>query len=125
MEGFKQAGIDGSLLKALNKIRLYLRAFMLSDICDGAGLNITRNAWEAKLLDTDCRGTIAQWPDWKTINKRDIRVWQHALSVAFCTRREQKLDLVLGVWKSASKWQWFICMDTKTLLRKTAEGWFA
>ena len=44
METFLEKGFSNSNLKILNKVRLHLEAFTLSDICTGNGEEITTSA---------------------------------------------------------------------------------
>lgn len=90
--------LDSKTIQKLNKIQIHLKAFTLSDICDGSGREITRNSWEGCYEETDCRQNGAQWPLWETIDNKDVKVWKYALSMAFCQRRERMLDKKLGCW---------------------------
>lgn len=112
-------------IKRINKIRIYLKAFTLSDISTGDGLFITKNAWEGKLEPTDCRYNGCNWPLWKSIDKGDIKLWQQSLSNSFCTRRERKLDQELGCWIQRPKetWQWYLDKNGTSLYRYFQSEW--
>ena len=120
MEDFLLLDFTHNEMKKLNKIRLHIKAFTLSDICTGDGKRITSTAWNAKISNLDNRQHGCRWPNWEGFNKGDIGLWHLALSKCYCNQREQQLDTPLGSWQNfpPQTWQWYLNTTTGVLYQR-------
>ena len=109
MEEFrKNPLIKSSEMKALNKCRLFLKVFMLSDITTGDGREIVRQAWSGKNFKCKTRES-KYWPLWGTPTTSEWIRWRFALKSTFCMSHESKLNSNLGTWvRTPNQWQWFL-----------------
>ena len=113
-----------NVLWQLNRCRIYLRAFHLSDIVEANGRAITVAAWTVQRTSS-CHGNSAKWPEWGRPSKDDIKTWQMTLHELFCPYQERRLARVLGLWLTPAPphWEWFIKEDKQQLLRRTENHW--
>ena len=84
-------------LKTLNKCRLYLRAFSLSDIVTGDGTKVAHNAGAGIRTGNSGRKDTS-WPVIHKPTTAEWKIWREALRNTLCTRRLNKLDQPLGRW---------------------------
>ena len=126
MEAFrKNPRIKDKDMRQLNKCRIFLKAFMLSDITSGDGSTIVTQAWAGVILENKTRDD-SQWPIWGKPNTREWMVWRQALKITFCSNYERKLEKKLGDWIRFPKmWRWFILEDKGKchLAEKNKTGW--
>ena len=125
METFLKQGFSKSNLKSLNKVRLHLEAFTLSDICTGNGEEITTSAWTGLKREADNRHGQYNWPNYEKVCRNDRQIWSQALSVCYCNRRDRKLDTPIGLWTQppTQAWKWYLHMENSKLYRRTDKGW--
>ena len=57
-------GIELTTFRCRNKCRIYLRAFLLTDIVTGCGKKIRKTVWEGT-RDTQNSDPSILWPEWK------------------------------------------------------------
>ena len=119
------ASYTAAEINKINTVRIYLQAYTLSDICTGDGRQITLNAWEGRFEATDCRANNCRWPEWKSIHKSAILLWQQALSRSFCPTRPRLLQRPLAQWTThpPTSWQWYLSRDRQTLYRLYHQQW--
>ena len=105
-----EAFIDNKQIKrewlpTLNKCRIYLQAFSLSDIVTGNGQFIRDKAWHGRQEQT---GRDLKWPKWGRPSMLSWNTWRSALQLTFCQIRDKKLHLPLKRWiQYPKKWQWY------------------
>jgi hypothetical protein len=109
MSRFKQnTAIQKWQLKILNKCRLYLKVFLLSDIVTGDGTKIISEVWMGKKFKPQSRCT-KNWPIWGKPMANEFNIWRTALKLTFCTSYDQKLIQPLGSWNLIpTTWTWFL-----------------
>ena len=92
--------------RTANKCRIFLQAFMLSDITTGNGTKITVSAWRGTRSQN--RNSAIKWPLWKQPTALMWTTWRSVIHRTFCTRKEGQLDEPLGKWLTLpSYWRWF------------------
>ena len=85
-------------LQIVNKCRIYLKAFLLSDITSGNGKTISHNAWNGCNNNTSPQHSPHKWPQISCPSKNMWKVWRSALHQVFCRQSKQKLDTPLSKW---------------------------
>ena len=111
--------IDKSWIPTLNRCRLYLKAFTLSDITTGCGLKIREEAWHGIKYDTG-RNT-SQWPIWGKPALLSWTKWRTALRSSLCANYNRILNVPLGNWiQIPLEWKWFTTWhrQKKVLIKK-------
>ena len=88
--------IPKSALQTLNKCRLYLQAFTLSDITSGDGTKIRDEAWHGRQYNNGRE--YSSWPLWGCPGLQVWAQWRTGLRTTFCTQKIKKLDFPLGCW---------------------------
>ena len=78
-------------IKIINKCRLYLQVFNLSDITTEDGLRIRDSDWNGVRKPQNTNSNIT-WPHWNRPSSTMWKTWQAALSKTFCSRLLQCLD---------------------------------
>ena len=108
-------------LQVLNRCRLYLRAFSLSDISTGDGKAISTQAWKG-VYDgaTGRKGEL--WPQIPPPSSANWKTWREALRVTFCSQCNRQLDSPLRHWVEESEHKWYIQPTTKTLFATLEDG---
>ncbi len=112
--------------QSINRCRMYLRVFFLSDITSGDGLFITSSAYWGRRSLSNTRDHI-NWPRWERPKTSDWTAWRKYLSLSFIGNNTQrKLLRPLGKWlhRSLDNWQWFVSsLDEKYLYQREADSW--
>ena len=121
----KSLNVSEATMKQLNKCRIYLRAFTLSDIVTGDGLRIRDEAWNGRQY---CNGrNYKNWPIWGRPGLQAWATWRTALRKTFCTRVVKRLDVPLGNWiEVPTEWHWFsatLKSPNDILIEKTSKGY--
>ena len=126
MEAFrKNALIPTSNLKQLNKCRMYIEAFTLSDISTSCGRFIRNEAWNGRKCDNG--HNRSNWPMWGRPSLKDWTYWRTALRLTFCLEKEKKLSNPLGHWTTIPpNWKFFTVQhkDKFQLLQRVNGKWF-
>jgi hypothetical protein len=121
MQLFYEEGARSLVLAQLNKCRLYLRAFHLSDIADFAGTHISDDAWKG-IISTVPRNQFLwpkqgkpsplDWSVWRTFLGEHIVLWHH------------RLRQPLGQWVRSDDWNWFFHPGEERLYKKRGLEWY-
>jgi hypothetical protein len=121
MEGINTIELSSEELLSINKCRLYLRAWFLSDITDGSGVYVLQEAWNGDTQSHPLREKL--WPNQGKPTKAHWHIWQQALQGAFLGRG-RKLRVPLGPWTiSEEEWEWFYSTKDGQLYRCTNTDW--
>ncbi len=118
---FYEKGARGEILCLLNRCRLYLKAFHLSDIVDFSGVYITESAWQGKAPTT--RTNDFDWPIEGKPSDTAWTTWRTFLS-QHITSRHRCLRQPLGAWLGADNWKWFLYPKEERLYEKRGEEWW-
>ena len=126
MECFRlNKNIPTSSLKQLNRCRLYVQAFTLSDIVTSCGAWIRNEAWHGRKCDNG--HDRKNWPIWGRPSLKDWTYWRTALRSTFCKEKEKKLDRPLGNWTTIPvRWKFF-AVEYKgvfNLLQREGDKWY-
>ena len=85
MEQFRiNPNIPPSAMANLNKCRIYLKAFTLSDLGSGDGKRIRNEAWHGRQYNNGRPNE--RWPLWGRPSLSNWANWRTALKSTFCTR---------------------------------------
>ena len=126
MECFRQnPEIPSENMKRLNRCRIYIKSFTLSDIVSSCGKYILHSAWHGQQCNNGRDTTM--FPIWGRPNLQDWTYWRTALKSTFCTIRDRELKTPLGSWtKIPPNWEYFAMVDGDTfhLLHKEDNRWF-
>ena len=102
-------------MKVLNKCRLYLKFFMLSDIMSGDGKSRVQKSWSGSNFKCKTRDT-SQLPLWGKPKTSDWGKWRFALKSTFCDNYDRKLTKKLGKWITMPElWEWFLLKEQNTI----------
>lgn len=102
-------------LLRLNKCRLYLRVFFLSEIGTGDGLAILAEAWSGKQLETVYKSS--SWPRQQRPCYKDWLIWHRLLKKAFLYRG-LRLRIPLGDWLFIEDgWEWYFSPSQECLFQ--------
>jgi len=106
-------------LVSVNRCRLFLHAFFISDISDGFGTHILEDAWLGRNIPSSHDAT---WPCQGPPTRRDWKTWQKFLRLAVLSRG-RRLKTPLVSWLTFSDASWFIDPSLDQLYRKTGNNW--
>ena len=121
MAEFKNSNASLDELISLNRCRLFLRAFHLSDIVDGSGSYILDDAWLGRPNHNAHR--IDTWPNQGPLTKNDWVLWQCMVKRCFLGRG-MKLQSPLGPWLSLDhRWPWYYSTYDECLYQLKEQGW--
>ena len=112
-------------LKILNRCRIYIKAFLLSDITTSCGQFIRNEAWHGRVYNNG--NDRSNWPIWGRPSLSDWTYWRTALRLTFCKDRDKKLDNQLGHWINIPhQWEYFAVpwQGSFKLLRRSKEKWY-
>jgi len=114
---FLQHGIRPPILNALHRCRMYLKVFLLLDICKGSGNQVLPQFWDkphpAELTFL--------WPKSIPPTESDWRNWHMVLHQVLNLRRQLQLGHPLGNW-GTSVTGWFWDPNTMALWHLTTQG---
>ena len=117
--------ITKDVLPVLNRCRLYLHAFTLSDISTGSGTHIRDEAWNRVSYESG-RDT-SQWPVWGKPAQASWTQWRTALQTTYCQEKNKVLSKTLGNWTYIPEtWKWFsiIHNDRPTLILEHEQQYY-
>lgn len=106
----------------LNRCRIYLQAWTLSDLVDGDVIHLTQFAYNGR-RDTS-RTSSMQWPDFRRPDYRVWDLWKRFLSTSFCysiTSTLLRTPLTSWITQPLQQWQWYYHPATSTLSRATPQ----
>ena len=117
-----------SQIKAINRCRIALNVYWLSDIVDANGQTIQTAAWKTS---SDVSLTVSntfQWPSRCHTNKNDWPLWRAAIK-GICTSTGQHSKISLGIWflprsTFLSEWKWFVTPAYSHLFQNSNGQWF-
>eukprot|EP00957_Ditylum_brightwellii_P005544 425025-Ditylum_brightwellii.AAC.1 len=110
MDEFETAKLGTATLDHLSRVRLYLGATTLANICDDSGMKVF--TW-VLTGDAQCR-PMMQWPNQEKPLKNSWQIWRRYLRKFFVTTipsnsqldRDWPLDEDLGLWTVSSPLIW-------------------
>jgi hypothetical protein len=121
MEIFLYHNIHTSELRSINKCRLFLQAFFLSDIADGSGMYVTDDSWQGM-----CQGTVFKtesWPQQGNPTRADWDIWRKNIR-KYILGRGMRLQQRLGSWnRFNNKWPWYYSTKDGALYHLSEQGW--
>jgi hypothetical protein len=107
-------------LSALNRCRIYLQAYFLSDICTGDGLTLLEDAWKGKRFKVPFKTNA--WPNQQKPSPKDWTLWQTFIKRAFLGRG-YRLKSPLGSWLQVDKdWEWYYSPKQERLFKLDDNG---
>ena len=115
-------------IKAINRCRMALKVYWLSDLVDATGTTIQQGAW--KISDTAQLATsnTFSWPGRCHTNNNDWPIWRAALK-CICTSTGYHSTISLGKWLISpssflSEWTWFVTPSYSHLYQNCNGSWF-
>jgi len=120
MASFTDSGYSGYQLRTLNRCRMYLEAFTLSDIVDGDGKKISENYLNG-IKDTARQSTLGWREKTSRPSINDWYAWKQAIRTTFCrSDHGNTLTTPLGSWTTTEyhDWEWYYDPLTKKLFQK-------
>jgi ribonuclease HI len=120
MKIFYDAGVRGSDLLAINKCRLYLKIFFLSDMATGDGISILQDALNGTPYET---ANQFSWPCQGKPSNRDWSIWRANCSTHLLIRHS-RLKYPLGSWtdKPTNK-SWLYDPNGNRLYKPNGQLW--
>ena len=110
-------------IQDLNKCRMYLQIFNISEIVTGDGKRITEDAW-AGTFSNENRDLQLEWPQWPRPTEEKWRLWRYVIRQVLCTYKEKELDNPLGKWYGVPPgWSWFL-YESNLLNKKDNKYYF-
>jgi Reverse transcriptase (RNA-dependent DNA polymerase) len=123
MDFFKHDEISTLDRRSLNRCRLFLRAFYISDISDGYGTHICEDAWKGVCTATPFK--IESWPAQGPPTRNDWEIWRKHIKLHL-TQRGLRLKEPLGAWlQEDPTWPWYYSPEEERLYSITSDGWLS
>ncbi len=108
-------------MSALNKCRLFLQAYYLSDLTDGSGTYITDEVWNGR--NTALNTRQKSWPSQGHPTRSAWEYWRKFLKLCFFGRG-LKITEPLGSWLYPDEhWMWYFAPSDIQFYRKLDKGW--
>ena len=123
MEECIRAGLSTTELKSINRCRLYLQVYALSDISTGDGRFLS----ESSLNGQRSLCNSYAWPEQSTPPTCDWKIWRSSMRSVFAPTNNT-LVAILGPWITKTRqehfdeWEWWIHPAGK-LLRRRNDKW--
>ena len=92
MEAFHLTGFNKHQLQQLNRCRLYLHAETLSDITDGTGNLISKQAYDGRRIPTS--SSSHDWPVQEKPNEIHWKLWRKALRDSFPRINNRRISIL-------------------------------
>jgi hypothetical protein len=105
-------------LARLNRCRLFLKAFWLSDIVDGSGVFLRDEAWTGQPLNMHRESS---WPRQGKPGPTDWALWREFLSKGILGRGG-RLKYSMGLWHAESDNPWYYCKNEDALYQLSELG---
>lgn len=121
MQAFFEATPTQDEFKALNRCRLFIKAYFLSDIVTGDGIAITEEVW----MGINCANRIRQvsWPNQGNPPRTDWQIWRSFLKKCFIFRG-RRLKQCLSPWIEASDdWEWYFSPKSDKIYKRCENKW--
>ena len=109
-------------IKAINRCRLYLRIFTISDLASGDGKIISYNAWSGIRFEPIGRDTT-HWPLVGKPSPKDWTTWRTVLRNHICADRFNTLTQPLGGWLIDVPATWYMDLHTFQLWHNQDGEW--
>lgn len=123
MQIFVESGANKEELLALNRCRLYLQAYFLSDLVDGSGSYLLDDAWHGHLQEVPHK--TDSWPKQGKPPMKDWLIWQFFLKRCFLGRG-RKFKNTLGSWTQMDEnWPWYYSPLENNLYKCSSQGWIS
>ena len=110
--------ITSEELRKLNRCRIYLKAWTISDIVDGSGVHITSKAYAGR---TDgSRVSTETWENIRRPTETYWDIWRKSLKLVYCDgTSERTLSQPLSYWIHAptQTWLWYFDRTTRKLYK--------
>ena len=104
----KSTSVTKQELQVVNKCRLYLQIFRLSDMITGCGRYIRDNIWNG-IRDHHNKSKTMAWPLFPPPSKAMLTIWQSVLRRVLCSFKFKTLDTPLGSWIQVPQyWTWYL-----------------
>jgi hypothetical protein len=118
---FLDSGASKDDLLSLNRCRLYLKAYFLSDITNGYGTMVTDDAWMGRYQEIHWH---TSWPKQAPPTRHDWIIWRTCIKRCFLSRG-MRLKHPLGKWiRSDDKWPWYYSTKYDCLYHIAENGCF-
>ena len=91
-------------IQVVNKCRLYLQVFSLSDMTTGCGKYVRDGIWNC-VRDHHNKSNSLQWPLYPPPRKSMLNIWQSVIRRALCLHKFKTLDTPLGAWKQVPSYR--------------------
>jgi hypothetical protein len=106
-------------LSSLNRYKLYLKEFFLSDITNGYGTMVTDDAWMGRYHEIPWH---SPWPEQAPPTRHDWVIWRNFIKRCFLSRG-MHLKQTLGKWFGPDdKWPWYYSTDYDCLYNISDKG---
>jgi hypothetical protein len=117
-----------SNIKAINRCRMALHVYWMSDIMDATGTTLQPGVWHNSRSRPIIRSNSFQWPTRYHTNKNDWSIWRSALK-AICTSTGYHPKINLGRWLIPtplylSEWTWFVTQSFSHLYQNLNGVWY-
>ena len=117
-----------SHIKAINRCRMALHVYWLSDIVDATGTVLQHGAWNTSTTTPLTVSNSLLWPTRCHTNKNDWPIWRAALK-CICTSTGYHSKTTLGKWllplpAFLSEWTWFATPSYSHLFQNSNGTWF-
>jgi hypothetical protein len=108
-------------LVAVNRCRLFLKAFFLSDIVNGSGTEILPAAWNGERII--CPQRSENWPNQSRPPPSAWAIWKFYLRKRFLGRG-LRLKSPMGPWvKWDQDWPWYFCPEASAIFHHDRGLW--
>ena len=120
MTVFYQQDLPIDILEQLNKCRLYLKAFFLSDLTEGLGSSLLDEAWRGKPINLH---RMESWPQQGKPSAGMWDAWRLHLQKHFL-QRGHRLKNNLGTWMEWDySWPWYFSPEDNSLYKFDKGNW--
>jgi Reverse transcriptase (RNA-dependent DNA polymerase) len=121
MEDIEKRGFRGSDLQAVNRCRLFLKAFTLADITSGDGNYVIEDNLHGTQRNNESKYT---WPRQQRPPTGDWNVWRKAIRETFCDNSSYRLYNPLRKWITTSrKFRWYHSESEQRIYKMSDSGW--
>ena len=121
MEAFEKQGYSSQKLQMLNRCRIYLQAFTLSDLMTGKGNSFTETY---RCQRDHQKWNRYKWPFQPTPSQKMIKLWRSTLRKTFQLKAGVTGHKV-GRWLHLDfkEWRWFFHPHSKSIYQRFGHVW--